>query len=135
MTELAGKEFVPFPEKFSSFVVEPAKEIKLAKEVGATTKLTLTNQGKIPVLYKVKCTNNSRIGIPDCAGVLTDGKTAQVELKRKQLDEKAEDRICVVYTLMGDNGGENALVQWRRAIAQQIPTKSIVLKVSEASKN
>lgn len=78
VASIKGKEFVAFPENFNDFVVEPPTQLKLSNEPGSTSKLMLSNRGKIPVLYKIKCTNNKRIGILDCAGVLEAGKDTTV---------------------------------------------------------
>uniref|UniRef100_A0AC35GQA7 MSP domain-containing protein n=1 Tax=Panagrolaimus sp. PS1159 TaxID=55785 RepID=A0AC35GQA7_9BILA len=77
---IKGKEFVPFPEKYNGFNCEPETQIKLSTKPGETTKLSLFNRGGIPVLYKIKCTNNKRISILDCAGILESDKQASVSL-------------------------------------------------------
>lgn len=53
----------------------------------------------------------------------------QVDIKRKKLDAEQEDSICIVYLLLGETGGDNACIQWRRATEQQHPTKNFVIKI------
>lgn len=69
----------------------------------------------------------------------------QIQIKRKKCETSEEDQLCIVYTLLGETGGDNAVIQWRRkgsfvhpctnililgALEQQIPTKNFILKVA-----
>uniref|UniRef100_A0A7E4VBV2 Major sperm protein n=1 Tax=Panagrellus redivivus TaxID=6233 RepID=A0A7E4VBV2_PANRE len=125
-----GKEFVPFPDSYDGFIAVPADKVRLGPDLGETTKIDLTNKGDLPILYKAKCTSNKRIALLDCAGVIEPGKTAEVNLKRRKAKTDSPDMICIVYTLMGELGGDNALYQWRRVNDQQIPTKNIIIEVT-----
>uniref|UniRef100_A0AC34F8C3 Major sperm protein n=1 Tax=Panagrolaimus sp. ES5 TaxID=591445 RepID=A0AC34F8C3_9BILA len=127
-----GKEFVAFPENYNGFICDPDNQIKLSAKPGTTNKLSLFNRGGAAVLYKIKCTNNSRISILDCAGILESDKEASIEIKRKKYDAGQEDNLCVMYLLLGEIGGDNACIEWRRATEQQIPTKNFIIKIVDA---
>jgi hypothetical protein len=125
-----GKEFINFPELYNGFICEPDNDIQLSTKPASITKIKLFNRGEFNVLYKIKCTNNKRISILDCAGVLQPGKETSIEIKRKKYDPEQEDSLCIIYTLLGELGGDNACIQWRRAQEQQIPTKNFIIKIS-----
>ncbi|VDK73524.1 unnamed protein product [Litomosoides sigmodontis] len=111
-------------------------------KLGASSTITLRNSSDYPVLYKIKCTSNSRISILDCAGILRPQHETVILVYRHHCEIDATDRFLILYTVVGMQWitkDANALLCWQRAKAQQVPTKSVIrtakLKQSEASQH
>ncbi|CAD5232483.1 unnamed protein product [Bursaphelenchus xylophilus] len=129
-------EFPAFPDKFKEFSVDPI-HIENKKKKPFDVTLKVRNSSEFGVLFKVKCTSNSRIKLVNCADILGPLEETEVGITRLDVEPEAGDQLCVIYALVGEcwipKEKRNAYQAWLRATSQQVTTRSIFVEVSNAS--
>ncbi|CAJ0572984.1 unnamed protein product, partial [Mesorhabditis spiculigera] len=100
-------------------------------------KLAVENPGPLPVLYKLKATNNKRCLIHDCAGLIKPKDTVKIMLESTDEQLKTGDGLLLVYTqytAVTGNQPVNAFVAWQRAKKLDIVTKTKSIALVKADK-
>ncbi|CAL2028951.1 unnamed protein product [Caenorhabditis brenneri] len=122
------KEFPVIPKEFNDLETIPNPYEITAKE------LILRNHSKFAILFKVKCTNNTRLKIEECSDILRPGNEASVPIK-KLVDNVDGDSLYVMYALVGKQWHDERMSAyrcWERAKKQDVPTKCITVRIGKA---